>query len=145
MLTLCRLRGQSPRGVKTDIERQTFRVANFPSAVSLRIKNQDVRDERTNLQRAVEERDYTILDLRSLLKRRNRELNVLEQSEATTQDERTRLQLHSNEMSMSLIAIRQELEEFRAAATAARVSVEAGRVCTTVVIVCNPNCKDFWV
>jgi hypothetical protein len=69
----------------------------------------------------------TILDLRSLLERRNRELNVLEQSEATTQDERNRLQLHSNEMSMSLVAIRQEHEESRAAATAARVSEEAGR------------------
>ena len=65
--------------------------------------------------------------MRSLLERRNRELNVLEQSEATAQDERTRLQLHSNEMSMSLVAIRQELEESRAAATAARVSEEAGR------------------
>ena len=31
VLTLCRLRGQSTRGVKTDIKRQTFRVANFPS------------------------------------------------------------------------------------------------------------------
>ena len=39
----------------------------------------------------------------------------------------TRLQLHSNEMSMSLVAIRQELEESGAAATAARVSEEAGR------------------
>jgi len=68
----------------------------------IRMKNQDVRDQRVNLQRqfdsaeadnhrAVEERDSTILDLRSLLERRNRELNVLEQSVATTQDKRTRL------------------------------------------------------
>ena len=106
--------------------------------VSLRIKNQEVRDERANLQRqfdsveadnqrAVEERDSTILDLRSLLESRNRELNVLEQSEANTQVERTRLQLYSNEMSMSLVAIRQELQESRAATTAARVAEEAGR------------------
>ena len=51
--------------------------------VSLRIKNQYVRDERANLQRqfdsveadnqrAVKERDSTILDLRSLLESRNR-------------------------------------------------------------------------
>ena len=107
-------------------------------AVSLRMKIQDVRDEKANLQqhfdnaeaenhRAVTERDSTILDLRSLLERRNQELNVLEQSEVTTQDERIRLQLHSNEMSMSLVAIRQELEEARATATAARSSEEAGR------------------
>ena len=106
--------------------------------VSLRIKNQEVRDERANLQRqfdsveadnqrAVEERDSTILDLRSLLESRNRELNVLEQSEANTQVERTRLQLYSNEMPMSLVAIRQELEESRAATTEARVAEEAGR------------------
>ena len=42
---------------------------------------------------------------------------------ATTQDERTRLQLHSNEMTMSLVSLRQELEEFRTVATAA----QAGR------------------
>ena len=30
---LTRLRGQSTRGVKTDIKRQTFRVANFPSVL----------------------------------------------------------------------------------------------------------------
>ena len=106
--------------------------------MSLRIKNQDVRDDRANLQRlfdsavadnqrAVEERDSTILDLRSLLESRNRELNILEQSEANTQVDRTRLQLNSNEMSMSLVAVRQELEESRAATTSARVAEEAGR------------------
>ena len=111
--------------------------------VSLRIKNQDVRDERANLQRqfdsaetdnhrAVEERERsfldlrsTILDLRSLLERRNRDLNDLEQSEANTQEERTRLQLHATEMSTTLVVIRQELEESRVAATAARVAEEA--------------------
>ena len=75
----------------------------------------------------MEERDSTILDLRSLLERRNQELDGLEQSVATTQDEKTRLQIHSNEMTMSLVALRQELEESRAAATAARVSEEACR------------------
>ena len=102
-------------------------------AVSVRIKNQDVGDDRANLQRqfdsaeednhrVVEERDSTILDLR-----RNRGLNDLEQSVANTQEERTRLQLYSTEMSTTLVAIRQELEESRAAATAARVAEEAGR------------------
>ena len=67
------------------------------------------------------------MDLRSLLERRNQELDGLEQSVATTQDEKTRLQIHSNEMTMSLVALRQELEESRAAATAARVSEEASR------------------
>ena len=34
VLNTCRLRGQSTRGVKTDIKRQTFRVANFSSVSS---------------------------------------------------------------------------------------------------------------
>jgi phage shock protein A len=81
-------------------------------SVNLMMKIQEVRDDRANLQRtfdnaeadiqrAVEERDSTILDLRSLLERRNQELDSLEQSVATTQDERTRLQLHSNKTTMS--------------------------------------------
>jgi phage shock protein A len=107
-------------------------------SVGLRVKIQDVRDERANLQRmhdnaeadnqrAVEERDSTILDLQSLLERRNQELDGLEQSVATAQDERTRLQLHSNETTMSLVALRQELEDSRAVVTTLRVSEEAGR------------------
>ena len=90
-------------------------------AVSMRIKNQDVRDDRANLQRlfddtaadnqrAVEEGDSAILDLRSQLENRNRELNILEQSVTNTHVERARLQLNYNEMSMTLVAVRQELQ-----------------------------------
>ena len=75
----------------------------------------------------MEERDSTIADLRSLLDRRRRELDELEQSIASNHDERTRLQPHSTEMSTSLVAVRQELEEARAIANAARVAEEAGR------------------
>ena len=107
-------------------------------AVGLRSKNQDLRDERANLQRlfdgaeadnqtALDERDSAISDLRSLSERRNQELDGLEQSVATTQGRRIRLQLHSNEMTMSLVSLRQELEESRAIATAARVTEEEGR------------------
>jgi len=66
--------------------------------VGLRMKNQELRNERTDRQRAeadnqatLEERESTIADLRSLLDHRNQELDGLEQSVATTQDERTRL------------------------------------------------------
>jgi len=78
-------------------------------------------------QAALEERDYTIANLRSLLERRRRELDELEQSIANNHDDRTRLQLHSTEMSTSLVAVRQELEESRAIVNAARVAEEAGR------------------
>ena len=106
--------------------------------MSMLIKNLDVRDDRANLQRlfdsaaadnqrAVEVRDSTILDLQSQLESRNRELNILDQSVANTQVERTRLQLNFNEMSMTIVTVRQELEESRAATTAARFAEEAGR------------------
>jgi len=53
--------------------------------------------------------------------------DILEQSVATTQKERTRLQLHSNEMTISMVSLRQELEEARTVSIAARASKEAGR------------------
>jgi hypothetical protein len=61
------------------------------------------------------------------LDHRNQELDGLEQSAITTQEERTRLQLLSTEMSVSVVSLRRELEESRAATAAARVSEEAGR------------------
>ena len=55
-------------------------------AVGLRMKNQELRNERTDRQRAeadnqatLEERESTIADLRSLLDHRNQELDGLEQ------------------------------------------------------------------
>ena len=96
-------------------------------AVSMRSKLNDLRDERSSLKRrletagaegqsALEERDASIANLRSL------DLDGLEQSEITTQAERTRLQLHSTEMSVSMVSLRRELEESRVAKAAARVS-----------------------
>ena len=46
---------------------------------------------------------------------------------ANTKVKRTRLQLNFNEMPMTLVTVRQELEESRAATTTARVAEEAGR------------------
>jgi hypothetical protein len=85
-------------------------------AVNLRMKIQELRDEGKDRQRlcdgavaenqaALEERDSTIADLRSLFDRRRRESNELEQSIANNHDDRTRLQLHSTEMSTFLVAV----------------------------------------
>jgi predicted nucleic acid-binding Zn-ribbon protein len=71
------------------------------------------------------ERDSTIADLWSLLDRRNQELDSLEQSVSTTQEERTRIQLHSNEMTMSMVSLRQELDEARSAATVGQLKKRA--------------------
>jgi len=62
-----------------------------------------------------------------MLEHRNQELDSLEQSATTTQEERTRLQLYSTEMTVSMVSLRRELEESRAATAAARMSEEAGR------------------
>ena len=123
--------------LQSDVHRANSSMEKMRTkAVGLRMKIQELRDERNDRQRlfdgaesenqaALKERDSTIADLRSLLDRRRRELDGLEQSVAITQDERTRLQLHSNEISMSLVAIRQELDEARAVATTSRASEEA--------------------
>ena len=106
-------------------------------AVRLRSKSDDLRDERSCMKQQQEDddagqmvladRDSTIENLQSLLEIRNQELDVLERSVATTHEERTRLQLHSNEMTMSMVSLRQELEEARTVSIAARASEEAGR------------------
>jgi chromosome segregation ATPase len=70
--------------LQSDVHRANSAVEKMRTkAVGLRMKNQDVRDERANLQRQFDNADYTILYLRSLLERRNQELNVLEQSVAS--------------------------------------------------------------
>ena len=104
----------------------------------MRSKLADLREERSNLQRqlesvaaeskaALEQRESSIVNLRSQLDHRNQELDGLEQSAITTQEERTRLQLLSTEISVSVVSLRRELEESRGATAAARVSEEAGR------------------
>jgi hypothetical protein len=104
----------------------------------MRSKLADLREKRSNLQRqletaaaeskaAFEQRESLIVNLRSQLNHRNQELDGLEQSAINTQEERTRLQLLSTEMSVSVVSLRRELDESRAAMAAARVSEEAGR------------------
>jgi len=83
--------------LQSDVHRANTSMEKMRTeAVNLRMKIQELRDERTDRQRlfdgaeaenqaASEELDSTIADLRSLLDRRRRELNELEQSIANTQ------------------------------------------------------------
>ena len=76
--------------LQSDVHRANSAVEKMRTEiVGLRMKNQELRDERTNRQRlfdgakadnqaALEERDSIIADLRSLLDRRNQELDGLE-------------------------------------------------------------------
>ena len=52
----------------------------------------------------------------------------MEQSVDTIQEDRTRIQLHSYEVTMSIVLIRRELDEARAGALTARASEEAVRL-----------------
>jgi FtsZ-binding cell division protein ZapB len=113
--------------MKDDVHRANIAVDKLrDESVRLRSKINDLREERSNLKRQQEsliakdeaiavERDSAMADLRSLLDRR-------------IQEERTRIQLHSNEMTMSIVALRQKLDEARTGATTARASEEAGRL-----------------
>ena len=60
--------------------------------------------------------------------RRKKELDNLKQSATVTQEERTRLQLHSSAVTVEIVSLQQELEDSRAATASARVSEEAGRL-----------------
>ena len=75
-----------------------------------------------------QERDTVIADLRSLLDRRNQQLNVMEQSVGTIEEDRTRIQLHSTETTVTIVSLRRELEEARAGALTVRASEEAVRL-----------------
>ena len=103
----------------------------------MRSKNNDLRDAYASLKRkletdaaagysALEEWDTSIAHLRSLLDRRKKEWDNLEQSATVTQEERTRLQLHSSAVTVEIVSLRQEIEDSRAATASARVSEEAG-------------------
>ena len=74
------------------------------------------------------ERDTVIADLRSLLDRYNQQLNAMEQSVGTIEEDRTRIQLHSTESTVTIVSLRRELEEARAGALTARASEETARL-----------------
>jgi predicted HNH restriction endonuclease len=73
------------------------------------------------------ERVTTLLDLRSLLERRDQQLNDLERSRDAIEEDRARIQLHSTEVQVTIVSLRRELEEARATALTARTSEEAAR------------------
>ena len=52
----------------------------------------------------------------------------MEQSVGIIEEERTRIQLHSNELTVAIVSLRLELDEARAGALSARASEEAARL-----------------
>ena len=120
--------------MKDEVSRSNKAVGKMrDEVVRLRSKVNDLRDEKSDLKKqheshtadeesAARERDTIIADLRSLLDRRNQQLNDMEQSVGTIEEDRTRIQLHSNEVTVTIVSLRRELDEARAGALAAQIS-----------------------
>jgi chromosome segregation ATPase len=68
------------------------------------------------------ERVMVLTDLRSLLERRNQQLNDMERSRDAIEEDRARIQLHSTEVQVTIVSLRRELEEARATALTTRAS-----------------------
>ena len=68
------------------------------------------------------------MDLRSLLERRNQQLNDMGRSRDAIEEDRARIQLHSNEVTVTIVLLRRELDEARAGALTTRASEEAARL-----------------
>ena len=107
--------------------------------VRLRSRVNELRDEKSDLQKqheshiadeesAARERETVIADLRSVLELRNQQLNVMEQSYGTIEEDRTRIQLHFTEATTTIVSLRRELEEARAGALTTRAAEEAARL-----------------
>ena len=77
---------------------------------------------------AASERDTVMADLRSLLDHRNHQLNDMERSMGTIEEDRTRIQLDSTEVQVTIVSLRRELDEARAGTLTARASEEAARL-----------------
>ena len=125
--------------MKDEVSRSNKAVDKMrDDVVRLRSKVNDLRDEKSDLKkqheshiadlRSLLDRDTIIADLRSLLDRRNQQLNDIEQSIGTIEEDRTRIQLHSNDVTVTIVSLRRELDEARAGVLTARASEEAARL-----------------
>jgi hypothetical protein len=107
--------------------------------VRLRSKVNELQHEKSDLKKqheshladeedAVAERVTVLIDLRSLLERRNQQLNDIERSRDAIEADRARIQLHSTEVQVTIVSLRRELEEARANVLTARISEEVARL-----------------
>ena len=123
--------------MKDEISRSNKAVDKMrDEVVRLRSKVNELQHEKSDLKKQHEshladeeeeaaERVTVLMDLRSLLERRNQQLNDLERSRDAIEEDRARIQLHSTEVQVTIVSLRRELEEARATALTARTSEEA--------------------
>ena len=123
--------------MKDEINRSNKAVDKMrEETIRLRSKVNELQHEKSDLKKQHEshladeeeeaaERVTVLMDLRSLLERRNQQLNDLERSRDAIEEDRARIQLHSTEVQVTIVSLRRELEEARATALTARTSEEA--------------------
>ena len=126
--------------MKDEVSRSNKAVDKMrDEVVRLRTRVNELCDEKSDLKKqheshiadeesAARERDTVIAYLRSVLDLRNQQLNVMEQSVGTITEDRTRIQLHSTEATVTIVSLRQELKEARVGALTTRASEEAARL-----------------
>ena len=126
--------------MKDEVSRSNKAVDKMrDETIRLRSRVNELRDEKSDLQKqheshiaaeesAARERETVIADLQSVLDLCNQQLNVMEQFVGTITEDRTRIQLHSTEATVTIVSLRHELEEARAGALITRASEEAARL-----------------
>ncbi len=126
--------------MKDEISRSNKAVDKMrDEVVRLRSKVNELQHEKNDMKKqheshladeveAAAERVTVLMDLRSLLERRNQQLNDIERSRDAIEADRARIQLHSTEVQVTIVSLHRELEEARANALTARTSEEAARL-----------------
>jgi len=118
--------------MKDEISRSNKAVDKMrEETIRLRSKVNELQYEKSDLKKQHEshladeeeqaaERVAVLMDLRSLLERRNQQLDDLERSRDAIEEDRARIQLHSTEVQVTIVSLRRELEEARATVLTAR-------------------------
>ena len=126
--------------LKDEVSRSNKAVDKMrEETIRLRSKVNELQHEKSDLKKQHEshladeeeeeaERVTVLMDLRSLLERRNQQLNDMERSRDAIEADRARIQLHSTEVQVTIVSLRRDLEEARANALTARTSEEAARL-----------------
>jgi chromosome segregation ATPase len=108
-------------GVITKLNDQVDKMRD--GSVILRIKLEEIRSklrkELQDLQATLEDRDSRLEDMRVMLENRNDEVVALVERVSHTREERDCLQLHHNDVGMSLVTTQQEVAGARSATTRA--------------------------
>ena len=127
--------------LESQIDRMKHEVSRLNKAVDkmrdevirLRSKVNELQHEKSDLKKQQEshiadEESAAIERTTVLAEHRNQQLNDMGRSRDAIEEDRARIQLHSNEVTVSIVSLRRELDEARSGALTARASEEAARL-----------------